>query len=303
MSNQDTLVHLDPRNHGQEDSKQGSTPAWNKTDSAPAHGGDKSTDVKIMELLAQMVEGDIIPRLMLAHKTHRDQNLGRVSGKEPGQTAVIDLAHILLTHEVDDLEVILQAYLNSGLRLDEVYVDLMAPAARHLGSMWEDDTASFSDVTIGLGRLQTLLNRLSDLDRDEKDIRSDSASGLFVTPAGEMHSFGIRMVDELFRRAGWRTLCEPNSRINDVLAIVGSESFHLLGIGISGESQVPFVKELIRQVRKVSHNRHILVMIGGSHIVGRPEMAASIGADFSASDGREAIAIAETVIYEHTHRH
>ena len=84
---------------------------------------------------------------------------------------------------------------------------------------------------------------------------------------------------------------------------MGSESFHILGIGISGEAQVPFVKELIRQVRKVSHNRHILVMIGGSHIVGRPEMAASIGADFSACDGREAIAIAETVIYEHTHRH
>jgi methanogenic corrinoid protein MtbC1 len=117
-----------------------------------------------------------------------------------------------------------------------------------------------------------------------------------------MHSFGIRMVDELFKRAGWRTLCEPNSRINDVLAIVGSESFHILGIGISSEAQVPFVKELIRQVRKTSHNRHILVMVGGSYIVEQPNLAASIGADFSASDGREAIAIAETVIYEHTHR-
>jgi methanogenic corrinoid protein MtbC1 len=143
---------------------------------------------------------------------------------------------------------------------------------------------------------------LGDSYGNDEDIRSDLASGLFVTPAGEMHSFGIRMVDELFKRAGWRTLCEPNSRINDVLAIVGSESFHILGIGISSEAQVPFVKELIRQVRKTSHNRHILVMVGGSYIVEQPNLAASIGADFSASDGREAIAIAETVIYEHTHR-
>jgi methanogenic corrinoid protein MtbC1 len=303
MPNQDTLEHLDPRSHGQEDIKQGSTPAWTKPGSAPAHGGEKSTDVKIMELLAQMVEGDIIPRLMLAHKTHRDQSHSQVTSKSLGSNAVVDLAHILLTHEVDDVEVILHAYLNSGLRLDEVYVDLMAPAARHLGVMWEDDTATFSDVTIGLGRMQTLLNRLSEAYRNEEDVRKELASGLFVTPAGEMHSFGIRMVDELFRRAGWRTLCEPNSRINDVLAILGSESFHILGIGISCEAQVPFVQEMIRQVRKVSQNRHILVLVGGSHIVGRPELAASIGADFSASDGREAIAIAETVIYEHIHRH
>ena len=294
MPNQDTLEHLDPRSHGHEDQAQ---------NTSPQHSGDKSTDLKIMELLAQMVEGDIIPRLMLAHKTHREQNQGQAAGKVLGHTAVVDLAHILLTHEVDDVELILHAYLNSGMHLDEVYVDLMAPAARHLGEMWENDTATFADVTIGLGRMQTLLNRLSDSYRNQEEVRDDLASGLFVTPAGEMHSFGIRMVDELFRRAGWRTLCEPNSRINDVLAMVASEGFHILGIGISTESQVPFVRELIRQVRKVSHNRHILVLVGGSYIVGRPELAASIGADFSASDGREAIAIAETVIYEHTHRH
>lgn len=302
MPNQDTLEHLDPRSHGQEDHQQGSSPVWSGSEATAQHGSDKSTDIKIMELLAQMVEGDIIPRLMLAHKTHREQNQSHVTSKAMGQTAVVDLAHILLTHEVDDVELILRAYLNSGLRLDEIYVDLMAPAARHLGEMWENDTATFSDVTIGLGRMQTLLNRLSDSYRNEEEVRDDLASGLFVTPAGEMHSFGIRMVDELFRRAGWRTLCEPNSRINDVLAMVGNESFHLLGIGITSEAQVPFVKELIRQVRKVSHNRHILVLVGGSYIVGRPDLAASIGADFSASDGREAIAIAETVIYEHTHR-
>lgn len=294
MPNQDTLEHLDPRSHGQEDQAQ---------NTSPQHSGDKSTDLKIMELLAQMVEGDIIPRLMLAHKTHREQNQGKAAGKVLGHTAVVDLAHILLTHEVDDVELIMHAYLSSGMHLDEIYVDLMAPAARHLGEMWENDTATFADVTIGLGRMQTLLNHLSDSYRNQEEVRDDLASGLFVTPAGEMHSFGIRMVDELFRRAGWRTLCEPNSRINDVLAMVASEGFHILGIGISTESQVPFVRELIRQVRKVSHNRHILVLVGGSYIVGRPELAASIGADFSASDGREAIAIAETVIYEHTHRH
>jgi methanogenic corrinoid protein MtbC1 len=165
--------------------------------------------------------------------------------------------------------------------------------------MWENDTASFSDVTIGLGRMHTLLARLSDACRQDYAERTDVASGLFVTPVGELHSFGIRMVDELFAHAGWRTLCEPNAPIQDVLDIVRNEAFHILGIGISSAAQVPYVTELISKIRKVSSNPNIQIMLGGSFIIKQPDLTASVGADCSAMDGREAIAIAETLLYEH----
>lgn len=293
MPDQDTLEHVNPRSHN-DGTQQQREPIQRE--------GAKITDERTVELLARMVEGDIIPRLMLAHRTNSNPNFGQSSDKAIGPSAMAELAQLLLAHEVDDLESVFQTYLSAGMSIDEIYVDLMAPVACHLGEMWENDTASFADVTIGLGRMQTLLNRLSDSVRNEDAVRDDLATGLFVTPPGEMHSFGIRMVDELFRRAGWRTLCEPNARLEDVLAMVARESFHILGIGISTEAQVAFAKELIRQVRKVSRNRQILVLVGGSYSLEHPELVTSVGADFCARDGREAIAIAETVLYEQSIR-
>ena len=294
-----TLAHTDPWTLENEDQNSQANATWRPNDEklSPSEGpSDQST---IMALLAKMVEGDIIPRLMLAHRTHAEPSSDATAQPTLDQVGVEELARRILIQEVDELEAIMLAYLQAGLRLDEIYVDLMAPAARLLGSMWENDTASFSDVTIGLGRMHTLLARLSDACRQDYAERTDVASGLFITPVGELHSFGIRMVDELFAHAGWRTLCEPNAPIQDVLDIVRNEAFHILGIGVSSAVQVPFVTELISKVRKVSSNPNIQIMLGGSYIIKRPDLTASVGADCSAMDGREAIAIAETLLYEH----
>lgn len=320
MPNQHILDHFDPTRCDND----GASQSLSAPSSRPVSGGadpemapPRTRNGREMEVLAQMVEGDIIPRLLLAHKVRydarRDQSpleeldQGAVT-KSPvaspvAQTVIADLAMVLLTHDVDDVETILHGHMRAGMPLDQIFLDLMAPAARFMGAMWEDDTASFADVTIGLGRLQTLLHRLSEMPYRDDDVRSNAPSGLFVTPSGEAHSFGIHMVDELFRRAGWRTVCEPSSRMHEVLTLVSSQSFHLLGIGLSSEGQVPFARELIRQVRTASCNPHILVMVGGSYVIGHPDTAMGIGADFTATDGRQAIAIAETVLYEHANSH
>jgi methanogenic corrinoid protein MtbC1 len=294
-----TLVHTDPWTLENEDQNSQRNTAWRSNDPKPNPSETPSDQSTILALLAKMVEGDIIPRLMLAHRTHAEPGTQAPMRPTLDQSGVEELARKILIQEVDELEAVMLAYLQSGTRLDEIYVDLMAPAARLLGSMWENDTASFSEVTIGLGRMHTLLARLSDACRQDYAERTDVASGLFVTPVGELHSFGIRMVDELFAHAGWRTLCEPNAPIQDVLDIVRSEAFHILGIGISSAVQVPFVTELISKVRKVSSNPNIQIMVGGSYIIKRPDLTACMGADCSAMDGREAIAIAETLLYEH----
>ena len=36
----------------------------------------------------------------------------------------------------------------------------IAPAALHLGEMWQQDLCDFFEVTLGVGRLQMLMNRL-----------------------------------------------------------------------------------------------------------------------------------------------
>ena len=37
-----------------------------------------------------------------------------------------------------------------GVSVEALYVHLLAPAARHLGELWEDDRCHFADVTVGM---------------------------------------------------------------------------------------------------------------------------------------------------------
>jgi MerR family transcriptional regulator, light-induced transcriptional regulator len=266
--------------------------------------GEKAKD--FLSLLADVVEGQVIPRLMLAHKSAS-------GGAEPEGSLIVppELAvdkaieaeviepftALLLSGTVEDLEDFVVRITRSGTSATSIYLDLMAPAARLLGQFWEDDKCSFTDVTLGLGRLQTLLYRLSAKQTRSDGIDGGSPKALFMTPEGGQHSLGVRMIEELYRQAGWRTNCEINTPLPTILSLVSVEAFDLVGIGLSSEGQVEQTRDIIEQIRKASLNQNLQVIIGGKLVADDPDLAKQVGADLSARDGKEAIVIANKILY------
>ena len=51
--------------------------------------------------------------------------------------------------------------LDDGIPLEALLLDLFAPVARRLGTMWEADQIDFVDVTIGTSRLQQILHHFT----------------------------------------------------------------------------------------------------------------------------------------------
>lgn len=276
---------------------------WTETHSPMDREAINLNEKQIMDLLANVVEGEIIPRLMLAHQNFVSTQIDDTLEDVLSEDAIEQFAKLTITGEVDDLEDHIVALTRQGVIVETVYLQLMAPAARKLGEYWEQDICSFTDVTIGLGCLQTLLYRLSARQKGVTDADVLVPRGLFITPFGGQHSFGIRMVEDLFRRAGWKTLCEPNILSQDLADLIATENFDLVGIGISIIGQLELVEEMIANVRQCSRNRDIKIMVGGNLIVEQSELATSLGADFSAIDAREAVTIAQNIIYDQKMRH
>jgi MerR family transcriptional regulator, light-induced transcriptional regulator len=277
----------------------------NWADALNAFGAEAGTlkDSQIMDLLAHVVEGEIIPRLMLAHQQYSTSNKSHERSNPMSPEAIDRFAQLTITGEVDDLEDQIVDLTRQGIVTEAVYLDLMAPAARRLGDYWDQDLCSFTDVTIGLGRLQTLLYRLSAKHKGVEDRDALVTTGLFITPSGAQHSFGIRMVEDLFRRAGWKTLCIPDISIPELKATLAAQSFDLLGLGISVADQFDLAQDMISLARSSSCNPEVKIMVGGALIVENPQHARALGADFSAVDAREAVTIAQNIIYDLKMRH
>ena len=237
--------------------------------------------------LAQLIEGEIIPRLLAAHQNGRSEvipmNLGVVVPAElesfAHQTMTLDLAAL-----VDQVEILVRR----GVSVEGIYFELLSPAAKLLGEWWEQDICTFADVTVGLCRLQQLVYEYADRVHVEGG-GGDGRTALFALTPGDQHSLGLIMVVEYFRQAGWRTICMPDATAQDLEDIVQTERFDLIGFSMANERWLEPLTPLISRLRAVSRNASVRVMVGGRAFAENPDRVAMVGADQTAGDAREAV--------------
>ena len=246
--------------------------------------------------LSRLIESQIIPRLMLAH----DLAESRVSGPrlpagiDPG--AVEALARIVVEKDIDAAFAYVDRIRDGGVSLEIIYLDLLGPTARFLGEMWEKDLNYFSDVAVGLSRLHHLVRELSPDFQNESKSEELGRQALIMPMPGEAHTFGLVLVVEFFRRAGWDVWGWPMSMGSDLLTTVKNEKFDLVGISVSCDSSIGSLTDIIASIRKLSRNRAVRVMVGGPLFLRRPELVAIVGADATARDGHESVLRAEALV-------
>ncbi|MHB8285962.1 MAG: cobalamin B12-binding domain-containing protein, partial [Caulobacteraceae bacterium] len=202
-----------------------------------------SVDLAAAEL-AQLVETEIIPRLVQAHRP--------VAAADPAAKAVIvGFTDLTLTGEVDALLAFVDDRLAGGQSIDTLFQDLLGPTALLLGDYWNDDRISFTDVTIAVGRLQHLVRALNS--RSDPTIDEDAArSAYFVPTPSEQHTFGLFILEDIFQRAGWRTWIETSATDAQTVGAVRSQWFDLLGISASRDNQIDEVAATITAARHAS---------------------------------------------------
>ena len=245
-------------------------------------------------MLARLIEGEIIPRLLMAHRG--DAVIAARKATAIDISEVEAFAPMVLAADVPVLLVYVESVLARGVPLDSVYVDLLGAAARELGEWWERDACDFIDVTMGLWRLQQVVHELATRLPPPPHGSSVQRRGFFTVAPGSQHSFGLVLIEEFFRRAGWQTWSAVAPSAGQLVAMVERQWFELVGFTVSRVEDLDPLPALIQSLRAASLNPAIGVMVGGGVFNASPELAAAVGADATASDGRQAVAVAEAVL-------
>lgn len=246
--------------------------------------------------LARTIEAEIIPRLMLAHQTgHADLTAPRGERVRPGPTEVAELVQIVLANDPARPREYVQRLRADGVALEVLYLELLAPAARRLGAMWEDDLCDFTQVTLGLWRLQQVVYDLSPSFHASQARSPHRRRAMLVPVPGSQHTFGILMVAEFFRRSGWDVWGEPTASGVELVHAARNDWFDMIGLSLGTEVHVSRVASVILALRKASMNPGVVVMIGGPVVGLRPELVALVGADATAPDAAQAVARAESL--------
>ena len=255
----------------------------------PSIGADRS--------LASLIEGQIIPRLMLAHGMSAEVSPGAAPGRIE-QDDIEALVPLTLTCDAGDVLAQVDRVLARGLGIDAVMVKLLAPTARRLGTLWEEDRCDFIEVTMGLWRLQEVVRELSARSAPPFGLLDGGRPrrALFVALPGDQHDFGAVMVAELFHRHGWDVDTAPGANMAELLAEVGRHHYDLVGLTVSCDCHTARLSSAILSVRSVSRNPGVRVMVGGRIFVDDPKLAQHVGADGTAPDALQALAVAAELV-------
>jgi MerR family transcriptional regulator, light-induced transcriptional regulator len=250
-----------------------------------------------MGRLLRTIEGEIIPRLVLALQSAPAGTAPEgVARSAAGADEVTEFARLVAMHDVSVASAYVNALLNRGVALETIYLDVLAPAARLLGEWWKQDLRDFTEVTSGLCRMHQLLHEFSPAFLHDAQPTASDRCVLLVPMPGEQHSFGLIMVAEFFRRAGWDVWDLHPSTPADLVGVVRKHWFSLIGVSLSCESRIEQLTPLITAARASSRNREVRVMVGGQPFVGHPEKVAAVGADATAADGRRASREADRLV-------
>lgn len=232
--------------------------------------------------LATVIIDDIVPRLHLLHHDLSAAEAERAFSRQE----IADFSGTLIDNDGEAVEQYLQKMRDRGHSEETLFLGLMSEAARHLGLLWEDDSRSFIEVTIGVARLQRVLCEFS---AAFAPVCADNRKRVLLCAlAGERHVFGLDMVACFMRHAAWDVDLQKECRSQDVAEAVACESFAIVGLTLSAGSGLEALCRAIQAVRAASINPAIGVLVGGPLFRANPGLVAQVGADAMATDAASA---------------
>lgn len=219
----------------------------------------------------------------------------------------LELAQLCQQGRGDAAAGLIKQLRQSGVPVEAIFLQVVQPAAQHLGQGWSDDRLSFTDVTIALGHLQQLFSGLLDDFQSGSGVHSPASglqpattfSAFFCTMPGAMHRLGIQMVRAFFARAGWRTRLghgEEAALISQITAMRPQ----LIGLSLNSETDIRSAGAFILRVRNASRSFDPLIMVGGAAVPFFPRLVERLDADCVTGDATDALNQAVRLLTEHS---
>lgn len=264
----------------------------------PAEETRDATQIRLLSTL----ESDVIPRLLLMHRERGRKSLRPAGGRRRSVAAedVERMVALVQSAAPRTARRYVAALRADGVALDSIFLELLAPTARRLGELWERDTVDFTVVTSALIRLHQLLHELAlGPDPAGPDAAAIEHRRILLAVApGEQHHFGVAMVSEFFRRAGWDIDTAAHSTRTSLVAAVRGKVFDIVGISLACDTGLKTLTQTVQELRAASLNPLMGLIVGGPAFVRNPGLALQIGADATAADARAAVGVAEDLLKE-----
>ena len=176
----------------------------------------------------------------------------------------------------------------TGLSPGDIYVDVLAPAMRRAGELWQANQFSVAEEHYFTAVTQRVMGRLFS---DTVLGRGRGPSVVISCVAGELHELGARMLCDLLELEGYNThylgASMPPRAIVDFASM---RNARVLALSASITPHLRPLREAIALLRADPRCAGMKVLVGGAAFSGMPTLWRLMGADAWAPDAAAGIA-------------
>jgi methanogenic corrinoid protein MtbC1 len=172
-----------------------------------------------------------------------------------------------------------------------VMTEVLAPTARELGRLWDNDDCDLIDVQRATGALKRWIREIAPQAAARAPAKSPSI--LMLVAPGDWHTLGADMAEAVFRGLGWRVTRGETLGFQAELA---AEWRDVLGFSLSCDRHIEGLAKAIAEARAASRNPRLFVVVGGPIFTESSEIARKIGADFCASAAEMSVKLYDALL-------
>lgn len=175
----------------------------------------------------------------------------------------------------------------SSATLADIYIPI---AARRMGQAWLDDQLSWIDVTIGVGRMQSLLREIGTAWVADQAGDTGHGTVLFIVPDREQHTLGPMVATGQMRRYGVSVCLRIAPNFNELRSLMGARHFDGVMISVATREKLDQVAKTVQFLKTVM-SQPTPIIVGGAVMSKVEDPAACTGADFSSNDVGSALEV------------
>lgn len=257
------------------------------TNARPASG---AFDQDCKGTLHVVIENQIIPRLLnVLPKDSANAQAWSVDWPLGERPEFLAFTQLCLQNDAAQANRFVDGLMDRGLTPAQVFMELVTPAARHLGVLWDRDECDFTQVTCGLAIMHQMIYRLGYESPTAALNEGKQESVMLACAPGSQHFLGLTIVADLYRKAGANVVLEISSTESELLRAVSHEWFDVVGISVALAVQLQSLPSLIAHLREQSGNPQVKVVLGGPVFLFNPITAQALGADAIFTDAQAAL--------------
>jgi hypothetical protein len=205
---------------------------------------------------------------------------GSVELREPLVQAMITASVSGSEHAFEQLLSEVRRTRVSLAALADVYIP---EAARRMGEAWLADTMSWLEVSIGAGRLQSLLREIGNAWFADQSGDTGQGTVLLILPDQEQHTLGPMVAMGQMRRFGVSVCLRIGPSLDELRNLLETRNFDGIMISVGTEGKLPLASNIVKFLKSI-RSPSTPILIGGAVMSMVEDVASCTGADYAFND-------------------